>query len=385
MKLAIVDQVGTLSGVGTFLQGLVRGLLAEPATAGWDFQVLMPEVDYSGKPVVWPDDLRDARLRLELDGNVKDSVEGKDWIESHLSGRAYDLAYFAYPYLSSCPDLARPFVATPHDFNFKRFDTWAVGLRARVEQQLPGWLERARAIVVSSRFIAAELSAYYPLAAERTRVVRLGIPAGYSGEAAPSPVTPPFLVTVGWLAQHKNQAVVFRALAALKREGVRIPLAVVGPNAGDLQAETAPRGSYAWHLRRLADDLGLELGVDYLPLGYVSRPQLEALYRSATAIVMPTLYEAGSFPIREALRLGCPALCSDIPALREEKELVGSGIELFDPLDPDDVARALRLLLGDQAAARSGAQAAATRVQEVFDWAATARGYTAAFEAAAAA
>ena len=385
MRVVLVDQVGTLSGVGMFLHGLVRGLLEEPAARDWSFEVVQPQRDYSGNSVAWPADIADRRLTVELDGDVKDSLDGRGWIESHLRGRTYDVAYFACPFQAACPELDAPMVATPHDFNFKRFATWAPALRRLVDEQLEGWMRRCDVLVVSSRFIASELTAYYPEAAGRTRVVRLGVPAGGDGELAPSPVEPPFLLSVGWVTQHKNQAVIFRALADLRKEGLDIPLVLTGPNARDLVRPDALRSSYAWHVRRLAEGLGLEPGRDYLPLGYVSRGELDALYRSATALVMPTLYEAGSFPIREALQRACPVICSDIPPLREELEVLGGGAATFDPYDPHELAARIRELLADEAGARRRAAEVAPRVDSAFEWRATARGYLAAFQSALAA
>ncbi len=386
MRVALVDQVGTGSGVGSFLRGLVAGLLAEAPEPEWRFGVHLPARDYAGKTVEWPAELAGANLDVHISGDATGQVDGTAWIEGELAGGDYDAAYFAYPYLASCPDLAMPVIATTHDFNHKRFDTWSADLRATVERQLQGWMRRADVVVVSSHFIAAELGAYYPEAAPRARVVRLGVPAAAAGEHAGADVpAAPYLLTVGWVARHKNQALIFRALGRLRQEGLRVRLLLVGPNADEVDPTRARRQSYAWHLVRLAEAAGLEPGTDYAGLGYVDRPVLEALYRGAVALVMPTLYEAGSFPVREALRLGCPAICADIPALAEDVGLVGGGAQLVDPLDPEELASAIRQAVEEAAAQRAAAARAGASVEEVFDWRRTARGYLAAFQAAAAA
>jgi len=50
----------------------------------------------------------------------------------------------------------------------------------------------------------------------------------------------------------------------------------------------------------------------------------------ARALLMPAFAEGYGMPLAEALALGTPALCSDIPALRE----VGQGVpEFMHPLD----------------------------------------------------
>jgi glycosyltransferase involved in cell wall biosynthesis len=54
------------------------------------------------------------------------------------------------------------------------------------------------------------------------------------------------------------------------------------------------------------------------------------LLRGASALVLPSFAEGFGFPLIEALQLGIPALCSDIPALRETG---GAVPEFLDPLD----------------------------------------------------
>jgi glycosyltransferase involved in cell wall biosynthesis len=384
-RVALVDQVGTGSGVGSFLRGLAGGLLSEARAEEWAFRVFLPERDYVGEPVTWPRELTAANLDARLAGDATGRFEGVAWIQEVLRSEPFDAAYFAYPYLASCPQLESAVVATTHDFNHKLHGTWSPELRATVDRQLEGWLHRADAVVVSSDFIAAELAAYYPAAAGKARTVRLGVPASPPSEQTAAAPGPPFLLTVGWVARHKNQALLFRALGRLRARGVRLRLLLVGPNAHQVHPERAPRQSYAWHLVRLAEAAGLEPDVDYLALGYVDRDRLEGLYRSAVALVTTTLYEAGSFPVREALRLGCPSVCSDVPALAEDARLLGGGVRLFDALDPDALADALAAALAEAGPRRREAESRAGAVEHVFDWRRTARGYLAAFRAAIAA
>ena len=59
---------------------------------------------------------------------------------------------------------------------------------------------------------------------------------------------------------------------------------------------------------------------------------LAALLRGARALLFPSLAEGFGLPVAEALSLGVPVLCSDLPALRE------SGAGVPDYLDPHDTA-----------------------------------------------
>src|SRR6185503_13283389 len=55
---------------------------------------------------------------------------------------------------------------------------------------------------------------------------------------------------------------------------------------------------------------------------------VDALYRSAIALLLPSTYEGFGFTPLEAMSRGCPVLSSDIPAVRE---VSGAGALLLPP------------------------------------------------------
>src|SRR5439155_615325 len=80
-------------------------------------------------------------------------------------------------------------------------------------------------------------------------------------------------------------------------------------------------------------------------LGDVSDADLDRLYRSAIAVVLPSTYEGFGFTSLEAMSRGCPVLASDIAALRE---VSGSGAELLRLGDEDAWAAAIRRVVSDE-------------------------------------
>ena len=72
--------------------------------------------------------------------------------------------------------------------------------------------------------------------------------------------------------------------------------------------------------------------------GRVSDSALAALYRSATALVFPSLYEGFGIPILEAQSLGCPVITSSVSSM---PEVAGSGALLVNPLDEGAISDAL--------------------------------------------
>jgi glycosyltransferase involved in cell wall biosynthesis len=74
---------------------------------------------------------------------------------------------------------------------------------------------------------------------------------------------------------------------------------------------------------------------------YVSAEHLVALMRGARALLFPSLYEGFGLPVLEAMSLGTPVMTSNAASL---PEVAGDAAILVDPLDTDDIARAIRTL-----------------------------------------
>ncbi|HEY9626065.1 MAG TPA: glycosyltransferase family 1 protein [Coleofasciculaceae cyanobacterium] len=116
-----------------------------------------------------------------------------------------------------------------------------------------------------------------------------------------------FLLSVAQHRKNKNLDILIQTFAELLRSGKLnqdIELILVGspgPETNNLQQQV--------------EDLQLKSQVRFL--SSISDPQLSWLYQHALLYVVASSTEGFCLPLAEALHLGCHAVCSDIPILRE--------------------------------------------------------------------
>ncbi len=69
------------------------------------------------------------------------------------------------------------------------------------------------------------------------------------------------------------------------------------------------------------------------------------LYKNAACFVYPSLHEGFGIPPLEAMHYGCPVAASNAGSI---PEIVGEAGVLFNPRQPEDIARALEMVLYDE-------------------------------------
>lgn len=114
----------------------------------------------------------------------------------------------------------------------------------------------------------------------------------------------------------------------------------------------------------IADAIRARSGGNVSVAGWVSDAELDAAYRRASALLLPTLFEGFGLPVLEALSRGCPVICSDLPVLRE---VAGDSASFVPVGDVEAWERAV-------AAHRTRSPAFGPLVERArgFDWARTA-------------
>jgi glycosyltransferase involved in cell wall biosynthesis len=266
------------------------------------------------------------------------------------------------PDLFFAPSHVVPFLApgrtltVVHDLAFERlpaayraFDRWYLRRTTR-------WaLRRCPVLLTVSESTRADLAELYGVDPARVVVVPPGVtpaPARLQvrrARLAELGIEGPFALHVGRVEARKNQTA---ALAAVER----IPgltLVSAGPVADpDLAARLAASGRVR-------------------VLGLVAAGDLELLYRTAAALVFPSLYEGFGLPVLEAMQRGLPVVtvrASSLPEAGGEAALYAAA-----PDDVDGLAAGLRAAIEDPARRRR-LVLAGRRQAARFSWERTAEG-----------
>ena len=111
--------------------------------------------------------------------------------------------------------------------------------------------------------------------------------------------------------------------------------------------------------------------------GFVPRADLGPLYRGASVVCYPSLWEGYGLPVAEAMAQGRPVVTSRGTST---EELVAGGAGLaVDPRDPEAIAAAIASVLDDDDLGEQLGNAARARSAE-HTWASTAAQTVAAYE-----
>ena len=130
----------------------------------------------------------------------------------------------------------------------------------------------------------------------------------------------PYFVCIGTIEAKKNHLLLLNVWRRLAYElGGTAPLLVL-------------IGQRGWETENVVDMLDRSPALRGTVIEHNKLPDAEMvrLLKGARALLLPSFAEGFGFPVIEAFSVGVPALCSDIPALRETG---GAIAEYLDPLD----------------------------------------------------
>lgn len=209
----------------------------------------------------------------------------------------------------------------------------AEDLRRYADRQR-GIYESAVACCCATHWVAESIVGSYGIPAERVFTVGLGQNHG-SPEPAPRDWSTPRYLFVGVDWERKNGPAVLSAFARVRERHPAARLDLVGGHPRIDQAGVHAHGRLS--LVRTAD-----------------RERMAALYRGATAFVMPSLHEPAGIVYAEA---GGAGLASIGTTNGGAATMIGPGGILVDPQDGEQILTAMETLADPETAQRLGALA----------------------------
>jgi glycosyltransferase involved in cell wall biosynthesis len=176
--------------------------------------------------------------------------------------------------------------------------------------------------IIANSAATAEALAPYLAARGGAAPPVLVAPLGIDSVAPPAPVTPgqPYFVALGTIEPRKNHLLLLHLWRMLRAQ------------LGEATPQLLIIGKRGWENENVLDILERCSSLEGVvrEVGQVSDRRVAELLHGARALLFPSFAEGYGLPLAEALAAGVPAICSDLPALRE---VGGTVPDYLDPLD----------------------------------------------------
>lgn len=221
-----------------------------------------------------------------------------------------------------------PYVTTCHGYFKKRFGRRIFGC----------W---GRKVVAISEGVKAQLVRDFEVEEDRIALIRTGIELNNFLKGAPEEqrvrfrhkwnlTDSPVVGTIGRLSPVKGQDVLLRAAKEVVRDFQDTKFLLVG------------NGPDEKRLKRLSAELGLEKDVIFVDSVDDTKEALSVI----DIFVLPSIEEGLGLSLIEAMAFGKPCIASRVGGIQD---LIEDGVTgmLFNPGDPNDLARAIKYMFND--------------------------------------
>lgn len=272
------------------------------------------------------------KLRRALHGLT--GIKLGNLLQPHLILSFSDIDLIVSPIISLLPFHAgKPYIVTIHDFQQEYYPEF-FSFKERISRKIIYRTGKfANMVIVESNYVKQDVIKFLGISEEKIKVLPSPPPLSITDikieESKLKLIKDKYKLPNEYLfypAQfwyHKNHIKLIESLKLIKdRYKTDIPLILTGSKKNNFE-----------NVMNKIKELKLENQIKYL--GYVPYEDMPYLYKNATSLVMPTLFESVSIPIWEAFYFGVPVVSSNVCALPEQ---VGDAGLLFDPNDPKDMA-----------------------------------------------
>lgn len=244
-----------------------------------------------------------------------------------------------------------PFVFTIHDLShiFCPQNT-SLAIKLYYATIMKRACNRAAKILTVSEFTRRQTIEWSGVSPEKVINVGCGVDAAYRPEGDSYGLPFPYLLCVSNRKRHKNE---FRVVEAFAKAAIdpRVHLVFTGEPTADLT--------------RRIEHLQVRARIDFV--GSVPESKLPALYRGASAMIFPSLYEGFALPVVEAMACGTPVVTSNVTAM---PETAGEATLLVDPSSVRQIACAIQQVVSENSLREQLREKGLARARQ-FSWAGT--------------
>jgi glycosyltransferase involved in cell wall biosynthesis len=240
-------------------------------------------------------------------------------------------------------ELPYPVVVTMHDVQELHYpEFFTPQERAWRAEYFWQALEKSSAVIVSFNHIKQDLIKYFRLEERKIHICPIPYQSIYLQQPTAEQELqmknkysqwPDFILYPAQSWEHKNHLSLIKTLEYIEnRFNIQIHLICTGkknPNFFPVIEDYLQRSIIADRVHFM----------DIVP-----EAELYWLYKNCSMVVVPTLYEAGSFPLMEAMCLEVPVICSDVTSL---PDTIGDSRFTFNPVDLDRMASLILKMLDD--------------------------------------
>ncbi len=206
-------------------------------------------------------------------------------------------------------------------------------------------VKNSDSVITVSKFSKSEIVKYTGVDETKISVVYCGLNkdvfkdfynGDYSGLIQKYKLPDKFFLFVSNIKPHKNLYNLLAAFLEILEKDEKYKIVVVGEYKKLITADK--------DVFKLLDK-SPKLKRNTVFTGYISRQELNALYRMAFALVFPSLYEGFGLPPLEAMICGCPVIAASTASI---PEACGDAALYFDPYNVHDIKEKLELFINDE-------------------------------------
>jgi glycosyltransferase involved in cell wall biosynthesis len=282
----------------------------------------------------------------------------KDSINKVIKKYKIDVVHCPYQQLPLTVSV--PCIATMHDVQELYFpEYFSPEARANRAVRYMSIIKKADCIIVSYDHVRNDIIKFFQKDSSLVKTILLDMEYLWINNIKPEDISDVksiynlddnfiFYPAATW--KHKGHLELLKAMNILKKKGVKINLVCSGSQTSYYQEELLP----------MIEELELKKNVKFL--GIVSDSDLFSLYKKCISVVIPTHYEAGSFPLMEAMIIGVPVICSDVTSLLDT---IGDNRFVFKSKDVSQMAELIEKIISNEGFRKSNLDNSTVQAQKL--------------------